>query len=242
MKGRISSIETFGSVDGPGIRFVIFTQGCQFRCLYCHNPETWDLNKGYEIDSTELINKALRYKEYWGNEGGITVSGGEPLLQIDFLISLFKEAKKYGINTCIDTSGGPFEENNINWLNKFKELLNYTDLILLDIKEIDEQKHIKLTGKTNKNILDLAGFLNKLNFPVWIRHVIVPGLTLNIDDLKKLRKFLDTLSNIKKIEVLPYHNLAISKYQELNIKYKLIDTRLPTNEEIELAKNILKAN
>ena len=113
MKGRISSIETFGSVDGPGIRFVIFTQGCQFRCLYCHNPETWDLNKGYEIDSTELINKALRYKEYWGNEGGITVSGGEPLLQIDFLISLFKEAKKYGINTCIDTSGGPFKKNNI---------------------------------------------------------------------------------------------------------------------------------
>ena len=241
MEGRISQIETFGSVDGPGIRFVIFTQGCKFRCKYCHNPETWNLNGGELVSSDELLNKALRYKAYWGKEGGITVSGGEPLLQIDFLIDLFQKAKALGINTCLDTSGGPFSLDK-NYLVKFDELLKYTDLILLDIKHINDQKHIDLTGKTNKNILELAKYLDNKNIPVWIRHVLVPTITDYDEYLIELRKFIDTLSNVKKVEVLPYHNLQIIKYNDLKIKYPLEDVDIPTEERIENAKKILGAN
>ncbi len=165
-KGKIHSTESFGAVDGSGIRFIIFLHGCDMRCAYCHNPDTWAAKHGFkEQSAVELVQQALRYKPYWGKEGGITVSGGEPLLQIDFLISLFRLAKKKGINTAIDTSGQPFTSKG-EWFKKFKELMKYTDTVLLDLKQIDEEKHIKLTGKTNKNILEMFNFLTKIKKPV----------------------------------------------------------------------------
>lgn len=240
MEGYISKIETFGSVDGPGIRFLVFLTGCPFRCLYCHNPETWKLEDGTKADSDELIQKALRYKAYWGKEGGITVSGGEPLVQIDFLIDLFKKAKKEGINTCLDTSGATFKSEP-KYLQKFDELLQYTDLFLLDIKHIDEARHKELTGKGNKHVLEMARYLDDKGKKMWIRHVLVPGITDDDRYLEELRKFLDTLVNIERVEVLPYHDLARIKYQELGIPYPLDDTPIPTKERVDNARKILRA-
>lgn len=240
MEGYISKIETFGSVDGPGIRFLVFLTGCPFRCLYCHNPETWKLEDGTKADSEELIQKALRYKAYWGKEGGITVSGGEPLVQIDFLIDLFKKAKKEGINTCLDTSGATFKSEP-KYLQKFDELLQYTDLFLLDIKHIDEARHKELTGKGNKHVLEMARYLDDKGKKMWIRHVLVPSITDDDRYLEELRKFLDTLVNIERVEVLPYHDLARIKYQELGIPYPLEDTPIPTKERVDNARKILRA-
>lgn len=240
MEGYISKIETFGSVDGPGIRFLVFLSGCPFRCLYCHNPETWKLEDGTKADSEELIQKALRYKAYWGKEGGITVSGGEPLVQIDFLIDLFKKAKKEGINTCLDTSGATFKSEP-KYLQKFDELLQYTDLFLLDIKHIDEARHKELTGKGNKHVLEMARYLDDKGKKMWIRHVLVPSITDDDRYLEELRKFLDSLVNIERVEVLPYHDLARIKYQELGIPYPLEDTPIPTKERVDNARKILRA-
>lgn len=236
--GYVHSIETFGLVDGPGVRFVVFLSGCNMRCLYCHNPDTWRMNEGKKISSNEIIEKALRYKSYWGKDSGITISGGEPLLQIDFLIDLFKQAKQFNINTVIDTSGEPFNKEPL-FMEKFNELMIYTDLILLDIKHINNEEHIKLTGKTNKNILQMAMYLSKINKPVWIRHVLVPGITDNDVYLNELSNFISTLNNVQKIEVLPYHNLAMIKYKQLGIEYKLNVNPL-TKERIDNANKILK--
>ena len=178
--GNIHSLETFGSVDGPGIRFLIFTQGCEFRCRYCHNADTWRKNAGTKMSSDELLDKAERYRSYWGSDGGITVSGGEPLLQIDFLLELFQKAKRRGINTCVDTAGQPFTRNE-PFFSKFKALTELTDLFLADIKHIDSEKHRSLTGRGNGNILDMLRYLNELKKPVWIRHVLVPDITDNDD-------------------------------------------------------------
>ena len=202
--GAIHSIESFGSVDGPGVRYILFLHGCPLRCKYCHNPDTWANSKEtMEMTPQEALEKALKYKTYWGNEGGITISGGEPLLQIDFLIELFKLAKKEGVNTCIDTSGANFTREE-PFFNKFNELMKYTDLLLLDIKHIDSQKHKELTGKPNDNILDMAKYLSDINKSVWIRHVLVPGISDVDEYLIELDKFISSLKNEKQDLVLVY--------------------------------------
>ncbi len=235
---NLHSIETFGSVDGPGIRFIIFLKGCPMRCRYCHNPDTWLAKSDMQPTADELLQQALRYKPYWGKQGGITVSGGEPLWQIDFLIELFTKAKQLGIHTCIDTSAQPFTRE-APFFSKFQALMQVTDLILLDLKHIDAIAHKQLTGHSNENILDCAHYLSDIHKPIWIRHVLVPGITLNDQYLKHLRSFIDTLYNVEKIEVLPYHALGVYKWEELGIPYTLKDTPSPTQEEVEYAKSIL---
>ncbi len=236
--GKIQTIETFGAVDGPGIRYVIFLHGCAMRCRYCHNPETWCNDKFTPQSSEELIKKALKYKPYWKNDGGITVSGGEPLLQIDFLIELFTLAKKYNINTCIDTCGQPFS-NNKNYLEKLDKLLELTDLFILDIKEMNNETHRWLTSKSNENILDFARYLSDHNKKMWIRHVLVPTITDKEDDLIKLKEFVNSLKNVEKFEILPYHTLGIMKYKDLGLEYTLNDIKEPSKEEVSRTKELL---
>ena len=211
----VHSYETFGSVDGPGVRFVLFLQGCKMRCQYCHNPDTWKLKLGEQKSAREILDFALRYKSYWGEDGGITVSGGEPLLQIDFLLEFFKLAKAEGIHTTIDTAGLPFTRKE-PFFGKFQELMQYTDLVMLDLKEIHKD--------------------------VWIRHVLVPGHTDNDEALKRLSDFIETLHNVRKVEVLPYHSFGMYKWQELGLKYDLTDVNAPTKDRIENAEKILKVD
>ncbi len=238
VKGAIHSIETFGSVDGPGIRFIVFLKGCKLRCKYCHNADTWDPNSEDMRTPDELLDFAERYRSYWGAEGGITVSGGEPLLQIDFLTELFKKAKERGINTCIDTALQPFTREE-PFFSKFNELLKYTDLMLVDIKHIDRDEHIELTGLPNDNIIDGMKYLSEMGQPIWIRHVLVPGITDNDEYLKKTRAFIETLSNVEKIEVLPYHSMGQHKFETLGIPYKLDGVKSPTKDRVDNAMNIL---
>lgn len=236
--GAIHSTESFGAVDGPGIRFVIFLKGCPMRCRYCHNPDTWD-QAGAEMKSAkELLDTAERYRAYWGREGGITVSGGEPLMQLEFLIELFTEAKARGIHTALDTSGQPFTRSE-PFFGRFEALMAVTDLVLLDIKHIDPERHRALTGRDNASILDLARYLSDIGKPVWLRHVLVPGVTDFDDDLSRLRAFLDTLHNVERVEVLPYHSMGEPKWQKLGIPYTLAGTQPPTRERIDNANRIL---
>lgn len=234
MKAKIHSFESFGTVDGPGIRFVIFMQGCPLKCKYCHNRDTWDTNAGtlYSID--EIMQKVMRLKPYIEtSNGGVTVSGGEPLLQIEFVTELFKKLKSMNIHTALDTSGSlPVTE-------KIQELLKYTDLVLLDIKHIDNEKCIKLTGAPNTNTLNFAKYLSEHNIPMWIRQVLVPGFTDDENDLKQLKNFIDTLQSVEKIEILPYHDLGKFKWKELGIEYELENINLPTQEQIVKAKELL---
>ena len=239
MKGYIHQLESFGSVDGPGIRFIIFFAGCPLRCKYCHNPDTWDMMKGKQYTADELLDEAITCREYWGTKGGITVSGGEPLAQIDFLLELFTNAKKRGINTCIDTAGGPFTREG-EWFEKFKRLMNVTDVLLMDIKHINEEEHIKLTGHTGKNIIEMFRYLDEINKPVWIRLVLVPGITDNDEYLIQTRDFIRTLGNVQRVEVLPYHGLGAMKYKDLGIDYVLKDTNSPTAERVQNARKILE--
>ena len=236
--GKVHSLETFGLVDGPGVRFVVFLQGCQMRCRYCHNPETWDKDGGEEWSAKDLFKRAYRYHNYWRDNGGITVSGGEPLLQIDFLIEFFKLAKEKGVHTTLDTSGNPFTKEE-PFYSKFKELMQYTDLVILDLKEMDGQKHRQLTGYDNANILDMARTLSEWKIDLWVRHVLVPGLTDEESGLFKIRDFLKTLSNIKRVETLPYHTLGTFKWKKLGIAYPLEGVRVPTEEETEKAQEII---
>lgn len=235
IKGNIHSIETCGTVDGPGIRFVIFMQGCPLRCQYCHNPDTWQTNTNKLMTVDEIMQKYDGVKEFV-QSGGITVTGGEPLLQIDFVTELFKVAKAHGIHTALDTSGIIFNPENTENINN---LLKYTDLVLLDIKHIDDEEHKKLTGASNKNILAFAQYLSEKQIPVWIRHVVVKDITLNEKYLKELGKFLATLNNIKALDILPYHNMAIPKYESLGINYPLKNTPPTTKEEAINARNII---
>jgi pyruvate formate lyase activating enzyme len=239
MEGKIHSFFAGGTVDGPGIRYVIFLKGCPLRCLYCHNPDTWTQDNAIIKSTDEIVMNALKYRGYFSNGGGVTVSGGEPLLQIDFLIELFKKLKEYNIHTAIDTSGIIFDKNNPELLSKFNVLIKYTDLFLLDIKHIDDNEHIKLTGKSNKNILEFAKYLSDNNVHMWIRHVLVPNITLNDKYLIQTKEFIDTLKTVDKIEVLPYHTMGVAKYKELNIPYRLEGTIPPTKEETRHAKYLL---
>jgi len=246
MIGNVHSIETFGSVDGPGIRLVVFLQGCPMRCAYCHNPDTWEYSTNLQEDNfhvktdDEILLLFKRNRAFYKN-GGITVSGGEPLLQIDFVISLFTKAKKQNIHTCLDTSGICFEPENPDSVNKIKDLLLFTDLVMLDIKQIDEVKHIALTGKSNKTILAFATFISAQNIPLWIRHVVVPGLTDSPTDLINLGRFIGTLPTLKALDVLAYHDLGKAKYKAMGIPYALENTPIMNRETaIQLKRYILQ--
>ena len=240
--GRVHSLESFGSVDGPGVRYVIFLQGCRMRCKFCHNPDTWDPNSpNVQCYTAEaLLQKALRCKGYWGKRGGITVSGGEPLLQIDFLLDLFRQAKAQGVHTCIDTAGNPFTYEE-PFYSKFLALMENTDLLLVDVKEMDPLRHKALTGVQQDNTLEMLRCLDALKKPVWIRHVLVPGVTDFDVDLQALRDFLDTLKNIERVEVLPYHTMGIFKWEKLGIPYPLEGVTPPDRDRVENAKKILRA-
>ncbi|MBR3404046.1 MAG: pyruvate formate lyase-activating protein [Firmicutes bacterium] len=240
MRGRIHSTESFGSVDGPGVRYLIFLKGCNMRCLLCPNVDNWQKETSDLRTAEELLDKAERYRSYWGKEGGITVSGGEPLLQIDFLLDLFTKAKARGIHTCIDTAMQPFTREE-PFFSKFEALMKVTDLLLVDIKHIDPQMHQKLTGVPNDNILDGFRYLSEIEKPIWVRHVLVPEWTDRDDYLMKTREFLDTLSNVKRVDVLPYHTLGVFKWKALGIPYRLEGIDPPSEERIENARKILRA-
>lgn len=238
-KGFVHSVEIFGSVDGPGIRFLIFLQGCPMRCQFCHNPDSWKTGIGEERTADELLDQAERFRAYWGDNGGITVSGGEALLQIDFLLELFEKAKQRGIGTCLDTSAQLFTRKS-PFFEKFERLMELTDTVLLDIKHIDDEEHRKLTRHSNANILDCARYLSEIDKPVWIRHVLIPGITDKDEYLVRLRDFLSTLHNIERIEVLPYHTLGVYKYEKLGIDYPLKDVQPPAAERVANANDILQ--
>ena len=238
-KGRISATESFGSVDGPGIRFIVFVQGCRYRCQYCHNPETWEREGGYEATAEELFRQAWRYRPYWKQTGGITVSGGEPLLQLAFVTELFRLAKAKGVNTVVDTAGEPFTYDE-PFFSAFETLLPLSDLFLLDLKQIDDEVHRALTGVSNASALALARFLSERGKRMWIRHVLVPGWTTGEDDLSRLSDFIAGLKTVDRVEVLPYHTMARHKYEELRLPYRLGDTPAPTAEEIACAEKILR--
>ncbi len=238
-KGFVHSVESFGSVDGPGIRFLIFLQGCPMRCQFCHNPDSWKTGIGEERTADELLDQAERFRAYWGDNGGITVSGGEALLQIDFLLELFEKANQRGIGTCLDTSAQLFTRKS-PFFEKFERLMELTDTVLLDIKHIDDEEHRKLTRHSNANILDCARYLSEIDKPVWIRHVLIPGITDKDEYLVRLRDFLSTLHNIERIEVLPYHTLGVYKYEKLGIDYPLKDLQPPAAERVANANDILQ--
>lgn len=234
MRGYIHSFETFGTVDGPGIRFVAFMQGCLLKCKYCHNRDTWQVGSGQQYEVQEVIDKILKCKPYIdSSNGGVTISGGEPLLQSKFLIELFKELKKHNIHTALDTAGSMQINEDI------EELLKYTDLVILDIKHIDDQKCINLTGMSNKNELDFAKYCSESQIKVWIRQVLIPGYTDEEADLKKTREFIDSLKTVEKVEVLPYHDLGKFKWTELGLEYSLEGVKSPTEEQIKKAEEIL---
>ena len=238
-KGYIHSLESFGSVDGPGVRYVIFLSGCAMRCQFCHNPDTWNMQAGTSYTADELLEKALRYRSYWGSKGGITVSGGEPLLQIDFLLELFTKAKEKGVHTTLDTCGNPFTREE-PFFSKFEKLMEVTDLVMLDIKHMDEEQHVLLTGQKNDNILDMAKYLSDTGKSMWIRHVLVPERSDRDDYLWKLHDFIEKLDHVESVEVLPYHTLGVYKWKELGIPYGLEGIEPPTQERIQNANEILK--
>ena len=235
MTGSIHSIESFGTVDGPGIRFVVFMQGCPMRCLYCHNPDTWDINGGRQMSADEILEEYERCRAFLKN-GGLTVTGGEPLLQTDFVTELFKKAKKSGIHTCLDTSGVTFSREKAE---EFYELLSVCDLVMLDIKHISDEEHKKLTGHSNVNILDFARYICERGVEIWIRHVVVPGITDNREEWYALGRFLAELPTLKAVDVLPYHDMGKVKYEALNMKYPL-DGVAPLDKSVAAeAKNVI---
>lgn len=239
MIGYIHSKESFGTVDGPGIRYVLFLQGCPLRCKYCHNPDTWEPGRGEAITVEEVLYEYNKNKAFY-SKGGITVTGGEPLLQTDFVTELFKRAKERKIHTCIDTSGVTYNPKNTEYINKLDELMQYTDLVMLDIKHIDDESHKVLTGAGNKNILAFAKYLEEKNIPLWVRHVVVPGITDTPEQLQALGEFIGALKNLKAIDVLPYHTMGVNKYKEMGLTYPL-DGLEPTTAEaaLDAKKHIL---
>lgn len=242
VKGLVHSTESFGSVDGPGIRFIVFMQGCKMRCQYCHNPDTWAMknDKAKERTAADVLQEALRYRGFWGADGGITVSGGEATLQIDFVTALFTLAKEKGIHTTLDTCALTFSDTP-EYLEKYDRLMAVTDLVLLDIKEINPVQHKVVTGHTNETILACARYLSKIGKPVWIRHVLVPGLTDRDDDLKGLGDFVkENLTNVERFEVLPYHTMGEFKWRELGIKYPLEGVKPPTKDRVQNAKTLMQ--
>lgn len=241
LTGYVHSTESFGTVDGPGIRFIAFLQGCRMRCQFCHNPDTWNIGGGTEMTTDELLDMALEYQAFWGSDGGITISGGEPLLQIDFLIELFTKAKEAGVNTALDTCGQPFTRDE-PFFGRFEELMAVTDLILMDIKHIDRQKHKELTMWPNDSIIEMTKYLSEIGKPVWIRHVLVPERSDYDEYLQRLGDFIATLKNVQKVEILPYHKMGVYKYEALGIPYKLEGIEPPTQERVDNARRLLRCD
>ncbi len=239
MQGYIHSLESFGTVDGPGVRYVVFFQGCPMRCQYCHNPDTWTKADGIRMETDEIIDKLERNKSFY-KTGGITATGGEPLLQIDFLTELFEKAKAKGIHTCLDTSGICYDKGKKELVEKFRRLFQVTDLVMLDIKHMDEDAHRKLTGHSNASVFDFAEALEHASVPLWVRRVAVPGITNEKNELEKLGNYLKTLSNFEKLEVLPYHTMGKVKYENLGMSYPLGDTPELTKEEAKEARQIIE--
>ena len=238
--GYIHSIETFGTVDGPGVRFVVFFQGCPMRCQYCHNPDTWNMSDGKALSVDEILKMFERNRSFY-RTGGITATGGEPMVQMDFLLELFTKAKELDIHTCLDTSGIMFvEDRDSEAFAKIQQLMQVTDLIMLDIKHIDNIAHKELTGHSNEKILAFARYLDEIGKPVWIRHVVVPGITFVEEELRKFGAFLKTLSNVEKLEVLPYHTLGENKYENLKMEYPLRGVPQLTKEEAKEAEKIIR--
>ncbi|MGV3275323.1 pyruvate formate-lyase-activating protein [Staphylococcus sp. 11261D007BR] len=236
MKGYIHSVESLGTVDGPGLRYIIFTQGCLLRCLYCHNPDTWNIkNASREATVEELTTEILPYQPYFSaSGGGVTLSGGEPLLQMPFIKELFKSLKQHGIHTCIDTSLGCANDTEA-FRRHFDQLLPYTDLMMVDIKHIQNEKHKALTGRSNTHILNYIRYLSERKQPIWIRHVLVPGLTDAPEDLRALGEFINELDNVEKFELLPYHQLGVHKWESLGIPYQLNNVCPPSDSDVEKA-------
>ncbi len=233
MMGKIHSIETCGTVDGPGIRYVLFTQGCPLRCQYCHNPDSWKIGEGSEMSVDAIVKDVVKYKPYMQfTGGGITVSGGEPLLQPDFVGELFKQCKDKNVHTCLDTSG-------YIKLDKADPVLDYTDLVLLDIKSYNPLVFKDVTGVAIDSTLAFAKHLAERNIPVWIRYVLVPNLTDDPEDIEALAKFLTTLRNVERIDILPFHKMGEYKWEQLGYDYKLTDTPSPEPEDVAMARDIL---
>ena len=233
IKGRVHSIETFGTVDGPGIRFILFMQGCPLRCKYCHNRDTWDVKGGKEYTVDEIMTEVNKYAPYMKfSGGGLTVSGGEATLQPEFLKELFKRAKKDGVHTCLDTSGFV----NIDTIDP---VLDYTDLVLLDLKHMISDKAKDLTGVGIEKTLELAKHLSNRNIPVWIRHVLVPGVTDDRENLELMGKFISTLKNVDRVEILPYHTLGVHKWENMGFEYELKGVPDATKEDVEKAAKVL---
>lgn len=238
MQGRIHSLESFGTVDGPGVRYVVFVQGCPMRCAYCHNPDTWAMTGGTMMEPSYIIEQYERNKGFYKG-GGITVTGGEPLMQVDFLIDLFTLAKEKGIHTCIDTSGIAYKPGNTEFIAKLDRLMELTDLVMLDIKHIDPEKHKELTEQPNEGILAFCGYLAERNVDMWIRHVVVPGITDDDKYLFDLGYFIGQFNNLKALDVLPYHTMGETKYEKLGIEYKLKGVPAMDKEKIVDKKQII---
>lgn len=238
-KGRIHSLESMGTVDGPGLRFVVFLQGCPMRCAYCHNPDTWSLTAGTLMDPEDIIKQVEQNRGFYQN-GGITVTGGEPLLQVDFLIDLFTLAKEHEIHTCIDTSGITYRPGNTAYIEKLDKLMTLTDLVMLDIKHVDPKKHKELTGQPNDGILAFVQYLSDKEIPMWIRHVVVPGITDDPKYLYQLGQFIAPFQNLKVLDILPYHTMGTVKYEKLEMEYKLKDVpAMDKTKAIELKKFVI---
>lgn len=230
---KVHSIESFGTVDGPGIRFVLFLQGCHLQCKYCHNRDTWNMNGGEYKSLDDIFEKIMKYKNYIYPNGGVTVTGGEPLLQVKFLIELFKKLKKENIHTCVDTSG------MVALTDDIKKLLSLTDLVLLDIKHINSEKCKDLVGFNNEKELAFARYLSDNNIHMWIRQVLVPGYTDDEQDLLQLKDFISSLSTVDKVEILPYHDMGRYKWENLGFKYELDGVRIANDDDVNRAKNLL---
>lgn len=239
-QGRVHSVESFGSADGPGVRYIVFLQGCPMRCRFCHNPDTWNFEGGELKEADEILDEAERYRRYWKNGGGITVSGGEALAQAEFVAELFEKAHERGINTCLDTSLAPYTTEGAA-AEAQKRVFAAADLVMADIKHIDSAEHKKLTGRDNANILACLTWLAEQGQAMWIRHVLVPGITDNDDYLRRTRAFIESLgSSVERVEVLPYHTLGVFKWEELGIPYTLQDVKPPSKERVQNAEQILR--
>jgi len=230
--GYVHSFESLGALDGPGLRFVVFLSGCPLRCLYCHNPDTWDMLAGKEMTADEIVKKAMRYQPYFQNSGGITLSGGEPLMQPKFAMEILRKCREVGISTCVDTGGSVLNDD-------VKAALAYADLVMLDVKHTDAVKYNTLTGgniETNKAFLE---YCKMLQIPLWVRQVILPGWNDTADDMAYLLRYIE-VANVQKIELLPYHMLGLHKWEALGLPYKLKEMRPPSKEQMTRLREILE--
>lgn len=232
IQGRINAFQTLGTHDGPGIRFVAFMQGCKLRCIYCHNPETWSMDSGKQYCAHEVLQKIIKYKPYFGKDGGVTISGGEPLLQAEFLIELFTLCKAYNIHTAIDTSGSILNDDVVN-------LLELVNLVLLDIKFTSDEDYMNYAGCSLEKVLDFLKLSDKLNKKVWIRHVIVPNITDSYDNIMNLKKLISPFKCVQKIELLPFKKLCLEKYEQMGLTFKLLETPETSQEKIDELRKLI---